>query len=180
MHRCFTEILTPKALISPLPFHLTMNFGRLFKSKPSPRIASSPPFNYLDLRTKPFYIVASVEVGNTTTKCVLTATDMNTGKTYIVNKTVKMTRDVRRPKAGEEVFAHTINGTPLTKESISELVKNTLIESHDRARLDIKTDLHFVVRSTGVVAELDSPDQVGTFIQALAKGCLDAGVRPGS
>ncbi|OPY51376.1 MAG: hypothetical protein A4E49_02260 [Methanosaeta sp. PtaU1.Bin112] len=155
-----------------------MNFARLFRSKPTPRIASSPPFNYLDLKLKPFYIVASVEVGNTTTKCVLTATDMNNGKTYIVNKTVKMTRDVRSPKPGEEVFAHTINGTPLTRESIAELVKNTLIESHDKARLDIKTDLHFVVRSTGVVAELDSPDQVGAFIQALAQGCLDAGVPP--
>ena len=32
--------------------------------------------------------------------------------------------------------------------------------------------------STGVVAELDSPDQVGAFIQALARGCLDAGVPP--
>jgi putative methanogenesis marker protein 14 len=155
-----------------------MNFARLFRSKPSPRVAISPPFNYLDLRLKPFYIVASVEVGNTTTKCVLTATDMNNGKTYIVDKTVKMTRDVRGPKPGEDVFAHTINGTPLTRESIAELVKNTLIESHDKARLDIKTDLHFVVRSTGVVAELDSPDQVGAFIQALAQGCLDAGVPP--
>jgi len=82
---------------------LGMNFGRLFKSKPTPRIAESPPVNYLDLRSKPYYIVASVEVGNTTTKCILTATDMNTGKTYIVNKTVKMTRDVRLPKSGEEV-----------------------------------------------------------------------------
>jgi putative methanogenesis marker protein 14 len=163
-------------LSSSFPFF--MNLSRLFRSKPTPRIASSPPVNYLELRSKPYYIVASVEVGNTTTKSVLTATDMNTGKTYIVNKTVKMTRDVRRPKAGEDVFAHTINGTALTRESIAELVKNTLLESHDRARLDIKTDLHFVVRSTGVVAELDSPDQVGAFIQALAKGCLDAGVPP--
>jgi len=134
--------------------------------------------NYLDLRTKPYYIVASVEVGNTTTKSILTATDMNTGKTYIVNKTVKMTRAVRKPKPGEEVFARTINGTPLTKESVSELVRDTLIESHEQARLDIKTDLHFVVRSTGVVAELDSPEQVGIFIQALADGCLMAGVPP--
>jgi len=155
-----------------------MNFGGLFKSKPKPRIAESPPVNYLELRTKPYYIVASVEVGNTTTKSILTATDMNTGKTYIVNKTVKMTRDVRLPKPGEDVFAHTINGTPLTKESIAELVRNTLVESHEKARLDIKTDLHFVVRSTGVVAELDSPDQVGAFIQALAQGCLMAGVPP--
>jgi len=108
----------------------------------------------------------------------LTATDMTTGRTYVVNKTVKMTRDVRPPKPGEEIFAKTINGTALTKESIAELVRDTLIESHERARLDIKTDLHFVVRSTGVVAELDSPDQVGAFIQALAQGCLMAGVPP--
>src|SRR5512137_1010468 len=155
-----------------------MNLPTLFRSKPKPRIAESPPVNYLELKTKPYYIVASVEVGNTTTKSILTATDMNTGKTYIVDRTVKMTRDVRAPKAGEEVFARTINGTPLTKESIADLVKDTLIESHQKARLDIKTDLNFVVRSTGVVAELDSPDQVGTFIQALAKGCLDAGVPP--
>ncbi|HWQ20798.1 MAG TPA: methanogenesis marker 14 protein [Methanotrichaceae archaeon] len=154
-----------------------MSFAsRLFK--PKPRIAESPPFNYLELKSKPYYIVASVEVGNTTTKCILTATDMNTGKTYIVDRTVKMTRDVRAPKAGEEVFARTINGTPLTKESIADLVKDTLIESHQKARLDIKTDLNFVVRSTGVVAELDSPDQVGAFIQALAQGCLAAGVPP--
>jgi putative methanogenesis marker protein 14 len=155
-----------------------MNLGGLFQSKPKPRIAQSPPVNYLDLKTKPYYIVASVEVGNTTTKSILTATDMNTGKTYIVNKTIKMTRDVRQPKPGEDIFARTINGTSLTKESIAELVRDTLIESHNQARLDIKTDLHFVVRSTGVVAELDSPDQVGAFIQALAQGCLMAGVPP--
>ena len=124
-----------------------MSIGRrLFK--PKPRIAESPPFNYLELKSKPYYIVASVEVGNTTTKSILTATDMNTGKTYVVNKVVKMTRDVRKPLAGEEIFARTINGTPLTKESIAELVRDTLIESHERARLDIRTDLHFVVRST--------------------------------
>ncbi|MDM7934795.1 MAG: methanogenesis marker 14 protein [Methanothrix sp.] len=155
-----------------------MKLGSLFRSRPKPRIAASPSVSYLDLKTHPYYIVASVEVGNTTTKCILTATDMDTGKTYIVNKTVKMTRDVRQPKEGEEIFAHTINGTPLTRESIAELVRDTLIESHERARLDIRTDLDFVVRSTGVVAELDSPDQVGAFIQSLAQGCLMAGVPP--
>lgn len=39
-------------------------------------------------------------------------------------------------------------------------------------------DLDFVVRSTGVVAAMDSPDQVGDFIIALANGCLEAGVPP--
>lgn len=146
--------------------------------KPTPRISKSPPVNYLELKSGPYFIVASVEVGNTTTKSILTATDMDSGRTYIVNKTVKMTRDVRLPLPGEEIFARTINGTPLTEGSIAELVRDTLIESHERARLDIKADLHFVVRSTGVVAELDSPDQIGVFIQALAKGCLMAGVPP--
>ena len=143
-----------------------------------PRVAESPKVSYLELKNGPFYIVASVEVGNTTTKCILTATDMDTGKTYIVDKTVKMTRDVRPPKSGEDIFAKTLNGTPLTRDSIAELVRDTLIQSHNRARLNIKTDLHFVVRSTGVVAELDSPDQIGVFILALAKGCLMAGVPP--
>ena len=154
-----------------------MSVHSLF-SRPRPRIAESPNVDYLELKCEPYYIVASVEVGNTTTKSILTATNMVSGKTYIVNKTIKMTRDVRPPKSGEEIFARTINGTPLTKDSIAELVRDTLIESHEKARLDIKTDLNFVVRSTGVVAELDSPEQIGVFIQALAQGCLMAGVPP--
>jgi len=132
----------------------------------------------LELKKDPYYIVASVEVGNSTTKCILTATNMKNGQTRIVNKTVKMTRDVRKPRPGEEVFAHTLCGTPLTRESVSELVRDTLLESHATARLSIKDDLNFVVRSTGVVAGFSSPDEVGTFIQALADGCLIAGVPP--
>ena len=100
----FYGIVPPKALISPPPFPLTMNFGRLFKSKPTPRIAKARPSTTLIFSTKPYYIVASVEVGNTTTKCILTATDMNTGKTYIVNKTVKMTRDVRAAQSREKRY----------------------------------------------------------------------------
>lgn len=149
---------------------------RLFK--PKPRIAESTPIKFNELKSRPYYIVASVEVGNTTTKSILTATDLDTGKTQIVNKTVRMTRDVRPPKEGEEVFGRTICGTTLTRESIAELVKDTLLQSHQTAGLSLHADLNFVVRSTGVVAEFDSPDEVGIFIQALAQGCLDAGVPP--
>ncbi|MCQ1537265.1 methanogenesis marker 14 protein [Methanosarcina sp. KYL-1] len=143
-----------------------------------PRIAESPHVRLLDLKSKPFFIVASVEVGNTTTKCILTATNMDTGRTHIINKVVRMTRDVRPPKKGEVVFGRTLTGVELTRESIAELVRNTLIESLEKASLDIKTDLHFVVRSTGVVAGFDSPEEVGEFIRALAEGCLIAGVPP--
>ena len=143
-----------------------------------PRIADSPTVRLLDLKSKPYFIVASVEVGNTTTKCILTATNMEDGKTGHVTKVVKMTRDVRDPLPGETVFGRTLNGVELTRESVSELVRNTLVEAVKKANLDIKTDLNFVVRSTGVVAGFDVPEEVGEFIKALADGCLLAGVPP--
>jgi putative methanogenesis marker protein 14 len=143
-----------------------------------PRITESPQVRLIDLKSKPFFIVASVEVGNTTTKSILTATNMETCRTYIVNKIVRMTRDVRPPKPGEVVFGKTLTGVELTRESVAELVRSTLTESIEKASLDIKTDLNFVVRSTGVVAGFDSPDEVGEFIKGLADGCLMAGVPP--
>ncbi len=131
-----------------------------------------------DLSTTSYYVVASVEMGNTTTKCILTATDLETGKTYLLNKTVKMSRDVRAPKEGEKVFGKTLDGKKLTRESVGELVKQTLEEAHNAAGITIKEDLNFVVRSTGVVAGFDSPEDVGSFILALADGCIKAGVMP--
>jgi putative methanogenesis marker protein 14 len=143
-----------------------------------PRIAESPQIRLIDLLSKPFFIVASVEVGNTTTKSILTATNMDTGMTCIINKVVRMTRDVCPPKPGETVFGKTLNGVELTREAVAGLVRDTLTESMEKANLDIKTDLNFVVRSTGVVAGFDSPEDVGEFIKALADGCLIAGVLP--
>ncbi|MDG6243340.1 MAG: methanogenesis marker 14 protein [Methanolobus sp.] len=145
-----------------------------------PRIAESPSVRLLDLKdkSKSYFIVASVEVGNTTTKCILTATNLEDGKTRLIKKTVSMTRDVRPPKQGEEIFGKTLNGVELTRDSVGELVRDTLLGAVKEANLDIKTDIHFVVRSTGVVAGFDSPDEVGEFIKALADGCLMAGVPP--
>jgi putative methanogenesis marker protein 14 len=143
-----------------------------------PRIVESPQIRLIDLKSKPFFIVASIEVGNTTTKCILTATNMETGKTHIVNKVVRMTRDVCSPGSGEVPFGKTLTGVELTRKAVAELVCATLTESMEKSNLDIKTDLNFVVRSTGVVAGFDSPDEVGEFIKALAEGCLMAGVTP--
>ncbi len=143
-----------------------------------PRITESPHVRLIDLKSKPFFIVASVEVGNTTTKSILTATNMDTCRTHIINKIVRMTRDVRPPKSSEVVFGKTLTGVELTRESVADLVRATLTESMEKANLDIKTDLNFVVRSTGIVAGFDSPDEVGEFIKGLADGCLMAGVPP--
>lgn len=125
-----------------------------------------------------YYIVASVELGNTTTKCILTATNLRDSHTYLLDKTVKMTRDIRPPKEGEKVFGETVWDVELTKESVSEMVKETILESVKKANLDLDEDLDFVVRSTGVTAGFASPDEVGDLIIALANGCLDAGVPP--
>ena len=162
-------------------------FDRYFKPQLKPYIVESPPpplivrgpgMEHLEYEEKPYFIVASVEMGNTTTKCILTGVNLETGMCYVINKTVSMSRDVRPPKEGEEVFGITLDGTELTRESVTDLVRDTLIKCHKDAKLDIKKDLDFVVRSTGVVAAMDSPDQVGDFVIALANGCLDAGVPP--
>ncbi len=88
---------------------------------------------------------------------------MKDGHARLVNKVVKMTRDVRKPKKGERIFGTTLSGVELTRESIAELVKDTLIQAHEEVNLDIKTDLDFAVRSTGVVArgivDLRSPTE---------------------
>ncbi|MDD1745152.1 MAG: methanogenesis marker 14 protein [Candidatus Methanoperedens sp.] len=157
--------------------------GCLFGTKP--RIAESQIIRPAELKGDPrmgeviqFFIVASVEVGNTTTKCILTATNMKDGRTRLLNKTVKMTRDVRKPKPSERIFGSTLSGVSLTRESIAELVRDTLIEAHEAVNLDITSDLDFAVRSTGVVAGFSSPHEVGEFIKALADGCLFAGIPP--
>jgi putative methanogenesis marker protein 14 len=89
-----------------------------------------------------------------------------------------MTRDIRPPKKGEKVFGETVWGVDLTKESVSELVRDTILESIEKAEIDIEKDLDFVVRSTGVTAGFASPDEVGDLIIALANGCLIAGIPP--
>jgi putative methanogenesis marker protein 14 len=58
------------------------------------------------------------------------------------------------------------------------MITEILTTALKRARLDIERDLHFVVRSTGVTAGFATPAEVGVIVQALADGCLNAGVPP--
>ncbi|MBO7388541.1 MAG: methanogenesis marker 14 protein, partial [Methanomicrobium sp.] len=150
----------------------------IVESPPPPSIGQGAGMRVPEYKSKPYFIVASVEMGNTTTKCILTGTSLETGRTYVINKTVSMSRDVRPPKPGETIFGETLVGVPITRESVTELVRDTLIKCHRDADLSIKDDLDFVVRSTGVVASMESPDQVGDFVISLANGCLAAGVPP--
>ncbi|WP_338099231.1 methanogenesis marker 14 protein [Methanolapillus africanus] len=133
------------------------------------------------------FVVASVEVGNTTTKCILTAADLKTGKTDLIGKYVCLTRDARPPNPDEIVFGETISGVRLTRQSLAELVRDTVFSTLFENRMTVD-DVHFVVRSTGVTngaanhaaaVQVDLvPDYMGTVVQALADGCLMAGFTP--
>ncbi|RKY67716.1 MAG: methanogenesis marker 14 protein, partial [Candidatus Latescibacterota bacterium] len=130
------------------------------------------------LRRGPFYTVASVELGNSTTKCVIVSTNLKTGQMYEIYKEVRLTRGVRPPREQEKVFGATLVGIPLTRESVTELVRDTLLSAVRKAHLNLERDIHFVVRSTGVTAGFATPAEVGEMVKALAEGCLAAGVPP--
>ena len=125
-----------------------------------------------------FYTVASVELGNTTTKAILVTTNLETAEIYEIEKEVRMTRDVRPPHSNEEVFGETVFGVPLTQDSVAEMVSSILSSVLLKSKVDIEKDLHFVVRSTGVTAGFASPEEVGSIVKALADGCLRAGIPP--
>ncbi len=129
-------------------------------------------------RMGPFFTVASVELGNTTTKCIISTTNLKTAEIFQIAKEVRFTRDVRPPKAGESVFGETLVGIGLTRESVKELVSDIIRSVVTTAGMDISLDLHFAVRSTGVTAGFSHPDDVGEMVKALAEGCLAAGIPP--
>ena len=152
-------------------------FKKFESLKTSPFAAKTAGSGY-KMRPDEYYIAGSVELGNTTTKCIISATNLNTSESYLINKTVNMTRDIRPPKADEEVFGKTVWGIELSKESVAEMVRDTVLESAKKAHIDIEKDLDFVVRSTGVTAGFATPEESGKLIISLANGCLDAGVTP--
>ncbi len=158
---------------------------RLFEKRHQPKLLRTEKVSYSDLyfrlrlsrgdlSIKPIFIVASVELGNSTTKAILTATDLKSGRAYILDKAVRMTREALSPR---EAFCHTISMVDLSENSISELVKATLQECASSAGITVP-DLHFVVRSTGVTACFSKVEEVEGVIKALAKGCMLAGVPP--
>jgi len=125
-----------------------------------------------------FFTVASIELGNTTTKAILVTTNLKTAEIFEIEKEVRMTRDVRPPLPDEKIFGETVFGIPLTKESVTEMISDILTSVLKKSNLSVEKDLNFVVRSTGVTAGFASPQEVGAIVKALADGCLQAGIPP--
>jgi putative methanogenesis marker protein 14 len=163
--------------LGPKPVIAKSHYKKFESLKTSPFAAKTAGSGY-NMRPDEYYLSGSVELGNTTTKCIIVATNLNTSQSYIINKTVNMTRDIRAPKGDEEVFGKTVWGIELSKESVAEMIRDTILECTKKAHVDIDNDLDFVVRSTGVTAGFATPEESGKLIIALANGCLDAGVVP--
>ncbi|UCE09763.1 MAG: methanogenesis marker 14 protein [Candidatus Thorarchaeota archaeon] len=130
------------------------------------------------LRLGAFYTVASVELGNTTAKCILTSTNLKTAEIFVIEKEIVLTRGIRSVVPTESVFGRTMTGIELSQESVAELVATLISSVVSRARMSIEGDLHFVVRSTGITAGFERPEEIGTIVKALADGCLLVGVPP--
>jgi putative methanogenesis marker protein 14 len=157
----------------------------LFGKKHHPKLLKTQRISYSDLfftlrlsrgdlMLRPIFIVASVELGNSTTKTILSATDLKSGKTYILDKAIRMTREAL---AHDAAFCHTITMVELSEASIAELVCKTLHECTSAAGISTP-DLHFVVRSSGVTAGFSSVEEMQGVIRALASGCMLAGIPP--
>ncbi|MDP7080876.1 MAG: methanogenesis marker 14 protein [Candidatus Undinarchaeales archaeon] len=117
--------------------------------------------------------VLSVELGNTTTKCILVETDLDDGTSRIAARHVDRTRSI----AAKDGFARTVWGYAITEAGVKDIVRRSINTTLLQSRLSAR-DLDFVVRSTGVTAGFSSPEDVGTLIKALADACLAAGVEP--
>ena len=157
----------------------------LFRKRHHPRLLKTQKMSYSDLffilrlsrgdlTLRPIFVVASVELGNSTTKSILSATDLKSGKTYILDKAVRMTREAL---SRDSAFCRTITTVELSEDSIAKLVSKTLQECASAAGITV-SDLHFVVRSSGVTAGFSSIEEMQGVIKALAKGCMLAGIPP--
>ncbi|MHA1960672.1 MAG: methanogenesis marker 14 protein [Candidatus Thorarchaeota archaeon] len=143
-----------------------------------PNIVRPRQIGVSSLRLGAFYTVASIELGNTTAKCILTSTNLKTAEIFVVEKEVVLTRNIRSVAKKETVFGRTVSGIELSQESVAALVASLLSIVVQRARVSLETDVHFVVRSTGITAGFDRPEETGSIVRALADGCISAGVPP--
>jgi putative methanogenesis marker protein 14 len=132
-----------------------------------------------EYRQRPYYVVLSVDLGNTITDCIIIGTNLETGMTYTIASTSRMTRDIRPPKEGERLFGQTIDGIVISQNAVVEFVRDIIRQCVKESKIDVANDLDFVVYCTGLVATWESSDHLSSYISSLAKGCLEAGI-PGS
>lgn len=143
-----------------------------------PRMVQVPKMGAAEVRGGPYFIVASIDLGNVITKCTFVATDLETRRTYVLGGGARPTREIRSPRSDERIIGRTVAGVELAETSVMEFVADVVRLSLVSAGLNLD-DLHFVVCSTDAVAGLAGPREVDAIVETIANGCSAAGVRPG-
>jgi len=154
------------------------NKTHIVQDDPVPVVVKMGGVSVPEYRETAYHIVLSVDVGNTTTACVIVGTNLATGITYIVNKNVRMLHSIRQPREGENIYGRSIDGITLSKNAIEEHVRDIVRETLRESRLDCARDLDYVVHCTGLVARWESGGQIDSYLGSLARGCIEAGIPP--
>ncbi len=157
---------------------------RLSKSKspcivhdiPVPMIIRPGGTSTPEYKEKTYHIVLSIDVGNTTTDCIITGTNLETGITYLVNRNVQLMKDMSGYTHEDEIIAKTLDGIEISQKATEILVKNLVYKTIQECNLDLQKELDFAVHSTGIVTEWKSTDHINNFLGSITKGCIDAGI----
>lgn len=160
-----------------------MSFGNfkslvpyILEDTPIPVFLQEGGVSIPEYREKPYYIVLSVDFGNTVTECIIVGTNLETGITYTINSTTRLTYKIRAPKIGEKVLGHSFEGVPVSQGAVVDFVRDIVLQSLRESHIDPDKDLDFVVYCTGLVGTWNSSADASAFITGLAKGCMDAGI----
>lgn len=143
---------------------------------PIPMIIRGGGMSVPEYKEKPYHIVLSIDVGNTTTDCIITGTDLETGLIYMINRNVRLMREIPKPKPDEPIFGKTLDGILISKKAIEELISSIINETIKESKIDIQKELDFVVHTTGIVGEWESSCHVNEFLCSIAQGCMEAGI----
>ena len=98
---------------------------RLSKSKspcivhdiPVPMIIRPGGTSTPEYKEKTYHIVLSIDVGNTTTDCIITGTNLETGITYLVNRNVQLMKDLSGHTHDDEIIAKTLDGIEISQKA---------------------------------------------------------------
>lgn len=114
----------------------------------------------------------SIEVGNTTTKCLITTTNLDNGITNIICKNINKTNiDNCSLSSKNKIFGRTLIELKISEYYFSKFISNIIIETLKTSNINID-EIHFVARSTGILISKSCLDGI---IRSMTNGCLDVG-----
>src|SRR5512137_1839068 len=90
-----------------------------------------------EYRQRPYYVVLSVDLGITISDCIVIGTNLETGMTYTIASTSRITRDIRPPKDGEKLFGQTVDGIVISQTAVIEFVRDLIRQCIKESKIDV-------------------------------------------